>query len=151
MFLWPAAQLSVPHTRSPAHWSSWSQSPWPSPQGAEEVQHDPRLYAGLQLFCPKNDKKHSSCSFLNFRSIPWSCAVEHVKKAKRMHNTDTLMDNMDIVSDAKWVTNLFYFTLLTIYTLVQVLQKPQTNQKCECFWCSSEFYRGFTRLNFQEF
>ena len=50
-----------------------------------------------------------------------------------MHNTDTLMDNMDIVSNAKGVTNLFYFTLLTIYTLVQVLQKPQTNQKCECF------------------
>ena len=45
-----------------------------------------------------------------------------------MHNTDTLMDNMDIVSNAKRVTNLFYFTLLTIYTLVQVLQKPQTNQ-----------------------
>ena len=106
------------------------------------------------FFGPENRTQRrcdSSCSFLNFQSIPWYWAVEHVKEAKRMHNTDTLMDNMDIVSDAKWVTNLFYFTLLTIYTLVQVLQKPQTNQKCECFWCSSEFYRGFTRLNFQEF
>merc|ERR1712079_733772 len=39
MELCPAAQLLVPHTRSPAHSLSWSQSPLPSPQGASAVQH----------------------------------------------------------------------------------------------------------------
>ena len=45
----PAAQLSSPHTRSPAHSESWSQSPSPRPHWAEEVQQVWSLLAGLQF------------------------------------------------------------------------------------------------------
>ena len=34
----PAPQLSVPHTRSPAQWLCWSQSPSPTPHGAAALQ-----------------------------------------------------------------------------------------------------------------
>ena len=44
----PPAQLSVPHTRSPAHSLSRSQSPSPSSQGAEFVQQEECWFAGLQ-------------------------------------------------------------------------------------------------------
>ena len=44
----PAAQLLVPHIRSPAHWESESQSPSPRLQGAEEVQQDWSSFEGLQ-------------------------------------------------------------------------------------------------------
>ena len=44
----PAAQLSVPHTRSPAQWESESQSPSPRLQGEEEVQQERSSFAGSQ-------------------------------------------------------------------------------------------------------
>ena len=44
----PAAQLSVPHTRSPAQWESESQSPSPRLQGEEEEQQDWSSFEGLQ-------------------------------------------------------------------------------------------------------
>ena len=44
----PAAQLSVPHTRSPAQWESESQSPSPRLQGEEEEQQERSSFAGSQ-------------------------------------------------------------------------------------------------------
>ena len=46
---WPAAQLLLPHTRLPAHWLSLSQSPCPTPHGAEAVQQLQSLAAGLHF------------------------------------------------------------------------------------------------------
>ena len=45
----PAAQLSVPHTRSPAQWLSRSQSPSPTLQGEASVQQEKLLLDGSHV------------------------------------------------------------------------------------------------------